>query len=181
MRVDNVVFWMMKKAKEKNCHNNEEEFQRLMPNIFAAIEKHGLDRYKIYQEEYGEKNAHYLRRCAEWRTNELRRLRYLDKLSAICSKWTWDDDSDDDSENESTAGSKFENSSNFSFGNSNCSVDTVIDTQTRYNDYLETESLDLQASININNIANEEVVSSVDTLGEVNTQSFVPATTSTQN
>lgn len=182
MKVDNFLFWLMKKTKEKTFKCNEERFQRYMPKMFTAIERTGLDKYQKYQEMYGDKNRKFLERCADWRKKELRRIRFLDKLEDLCSTWTWSDSEEDGAEDSDSEDDKsykkndehFSISDNLTFS-SNSSVNTVIDTATRYNEYPETESLDINAS---SNVAAEEIV---DNLEEVNTQSFLPQTTSTQN
>lgn len=181
MGIDNFVFWKMRKTFREKFHSNEERFQRYIPKIFDAIEKRALESYKNYQEENGEKNKNYLRKCKEWREYELRRLRFLDKLEDICSTWTWsDDESDDDDSSENSENSKILSDINDPISNftldSCSSFATVINTQNdeRFARYPETESLDFHASI-YDNIGGEEIAE------EVSTQTFLPETTSTQN
>lgn len=179
MKIDNFLFWAMKKLREKTFKGNEELFQRNMPKIFAAIEEKGFDKYKIYQKNYAEKNRKYLEHCAEWRKLELRRLRFLDKLHDICKSWTWSDGEEDtDSDDETTDGKRDEeNISDFSI-ESNYSMNTVINT-SRYANYLETESLDIDHSV-VDDVKEENTEEPTFPIGDVNSQVFQPQTTSTQ-
>lgn len=177
MKIDNFLFWQMRKVFRQKFQSNEERFQRYMPKIFNQIEKQAMESYSNYQKNYGEKNKEYLRKCKQWRLNELRRIRFLDKLESLCSTWTWsDDESDDDDSSEESeseivhANIENENLSNFTWDTS--SGVTVIETgnEERFAEYPETESLD-HASI-YDNVESEEIIS---------TQTFLPQTTSTQN
>lgn len=171
MKIDNFLFWLMRKWFLVKFKSDQERFQRYIPKMFDAIQRHGLESYNKYQEDFGEKNKEYLGKCLQWRKNELRRIRYLDKLEALCSTWTWsDDESDSDNSNDTSI---------HTWG-SISSFKTVIETEsrTRFAEYPETESLDLHTST-YDNGASDDFVEGVE--AEVSTQTFTPSATSTQN
>lgn len=175
MTIDNFVYWTLRKTKITKFDGDEERYKKSMPKLFRAIQREGMGKYERYQNANAEKDKRRLERNAKWRKNELRLIRYLDKLSAICSTWTHDDSSDD-SDDESTYIQNDDNVSIKSIASStNSSTETVIN---RYNSDIETESQNVCGSV-LDNTAIKETV--VETLDEVNTQSFVPKTTSTQN
>ncbi len=210
MYVDNFLYWLMKKTKERDFKGNDEKFKKKIPLMFDNLRTRGLDKYNQYQKDYAEANRKYMERNGEWRNYELRRLRYLEKLKGLCANLTCSSDEEDEDEddsadsevelNESNNGQKGEsNDENFNFG-SNSSINTVISlspnpfSQTlsqRYNSYLETESVDIQSqplsqqmNLIVSNVGNEVVVDNfqnvVDALDIVSSQSFLPESTSTQ-
>ncbi|KAG4070805.1 hypothetical protein HA402_011031 [Bradysia odoriphaga] len=176
MKVDNFLYWLMKKTKERDFKGDHELFVRRMPRIERALRKKGLQKYEKYQQAYGEKNRMYMAHCAEWRHNELRRLRFLDKLSDLCSTWSWDD-SDDEEENDSD--SEIEPNSVLNTDSYNSSAETVIE---RFNSYTETES-GIAGEVDIENVGHEEEVGpgpEDEEIEDVTSQTFTPGTTSTQ-
>ncbi|KAJ6642476.1 Ragulator complex protein LAMTOR4 like [Pseudolycoriella hygida] len=181
MKVDNFVFWLMKKTLENRFKNDKEKFQRYIPKMFASIERTALARYSSYQQTYANKNKKYLEYCAGWRKTELRRIRFMDKLKAICSTWTYSSDSESEDSDNSINLSDEIGSLLFDDSRSS-SVNTVINTQDRYNDYLETESMEIMNSHDdiCGNAAQEEVVCDVCD-EDLKSQTFLPQCTSTQS
>ncbi|XP_037031102.1 uncharacterized protein LOC119070743 [Bradysia coprophila] len=184
MKVDNFLYWLMKKTKERDFRGDHELFVRRMPRIECELRKKGLQKYEKYQEAYGEKNRKYMAHCADWRHNELRRLRFLKKLSTLCSTWSWDDSDD---EEESASDSEIEpnnvlnkDGGEDSYNDYNSSAETVID---RFNSFIETESVVGGTEVDIENIGHEEEIgpgSDNDDIEDVNSQLFTPGQTSTQ-
>ena len=109
MTIDNFVFWTLEKTKKSKFNGDEERFKQAMPKLFRIIRRVAMGKYERYQNANAEMHKQYLQQCAEWRKNELRRIRYLDKLREICSTWTNDDSSDTDNDDESSYGQNVDN------------------------------------------------------------------------
>lgn len=187
MTVDNFLFWGLQKLKRKTFKGNEKHFQRKWPEIVDYVGVRGLVKYHGYQEMYGDEDREFMRKQAEWRKLELRRLRYLEKLRALCANWSWSDSEDDEDEDsdDSDVESNQRNEmvvrkDNVQIARSNnrnltveiaeilssndeiqsiSSVETVIE---RFNDNTETESMIVKTEqteeMDVNNVANEVVV-----------------------
>lgn len=190
MKVDNFLFWLIKKTKERDFKGDHQEFVRNMPRIARALRRKGMQIYEQYQEDYGEKNRKYLAYCADWRKNELRRLRWLEKVRAFSANWLSDDDSEEESASETDYSSGASEGGDRNGMDSQESFTTVIPSQKSpksdesqvgggFISYLDTESMP-----QIYDIGNEEEVGMepIDQQSDdVNSQIFLPQTTSTQN